>query len=61
MTNAIHRIGIMTGGGDCPGLNVVIRAVVKNAITRHGWKMIGIEDGYEGLILAGKTRYPSLC
>lgn len=56
MTVPIHRIGVLTGGGDCPGLNAVIRAVVKTAITRHGWEVIGIEDGYEGLILPGKTR-----
>ena len=34
----------------------VIRALVKTAITRHGWKVIGIEDGYEGLIMPGKNR-----
>ncbi len=56
MTMPIHRIGVLTGGGDCSGLNAVIRAVVKTAITRHGWEVIGIEDGYEGLILPGKTR-----
>ena len=44
-----ERIGILTGGGDCPGLNAVIRAVVK-AAARRGWETIGIEDGFEGLI-----------
>ncbi len=44
------RIGILTGGGDCPGLNAVIRAVTKKAILEHGWEVIGIEDGYEGLM-----------
>lgn len=43
-------IAILTGGGDCPGLNAVIRAVVRSAIGRHGWRVIGIEDGFEGLI-----------
>jgi len=43
------KIGILTGGGDCPGLNAVIRAVVKSAQTRHHWEVIGIEEGYEGL------------
>ncbi len=43
------RIGILTGGGDCPGLNAVIRAVVKCADVVHGWDVIGIEDGFEGL------------
>ena len=47
---AIRRIGIMTGGGDCPGLNPVIRAVVKTAIRRHGWEVLGIEDAFSGLI-----------
>jgi len=44
------RIGIMTGGGDCPGLNAVIRAVAKRAMFEHGWEVFGIEDGYEGMI-----------
>ncbi len=46
----IKRIGILTGGGDCPGLNAVIRSVTKTAILEHGWKVTGILDGYEGLI-----------
>ncbi len=44
-----RRIGILTGGGDCPGLNAVIRAVAKAAIN-GGMEVIGIEDGYLGLI-----------
>ena len=44
-----ERIGILTGGGDCPGLNAVIRAVVK-AAAKRGWDTIGILDGYEGLL-----------
>lgn len=44
------RIGILTGGGDCPGLNPAIRAVTKTAIFCHDMEVIGIEDGYEGLI-----------
>jgi len=44
-----ERIGILTGGGDCPGLNAVIRAVVKSA-TRVGWETIGFRGGYEGLL-----------
>jgi ATP-dependent phosphofructokinase / diphosphate-dependent phosphofructokinase len=43
------RIGIVTGGGDCPGLNAVIRAVAK-AATRRGWEPLGIEGGFEGLL-----------
>jgi 6-phosphofructokinase len=46
----VRRIGIMTGGGDCPGLNAVIRAVAKGAFFEHHWEVYGIEDGYEGLI-----------
>ena len=53
---AIKKIGILTGGGDCPGLNAVIRAAVKTAIIQYGWKVIGIEDGFEGLLKEGKTR-----
>ena len=44
-----ERIGILTGGGDCPGLNAVIRAVVK-AAAKRGWEAIGFLDGYEGLL-----------
>jgi len=40
----------MTGGGDCPGLNAVIRAVTKAAINEHGWEVIGVHDGFLGLI-----------
>ena len=44
------RIGLLTGGGDCPGLNAVIRAVAKTAIGDFGATIIGIEDGFEGLV-----------
>lgn len=44
------RIGIMTGGGDCPGLNAVIRAIVKTAINIYGYEVIGFLDGYMGLV-----------
>ncbi len=50
MAKEIKRIGILTGGGDAPGLNAVIRAVVKTATRVYGWKVIGIEDGFEGLL-----------
>ena len=46
----IRCIGIGTGGGDAPGLNAVIRAVVKAAILKYKWKVIGIPDGFDGLI-----------
>jgi phosphofructokinase-like protein len=46
----IHRIGVMTAGGDCPGLNAVIRAVAKTALGSYGLEVLGIEDGFLGLI-----------
>ncbi|MFH0766178.1 MAG: 6-phosphofructokinase [Calditrichota bacterium] len=48
----IKKIGISTGGGDCPGLNAVIRAVVRAARLDYRWDVIGIEDGFDGLIYA---------
>ena len=48
--NKKDRIAILTGGGDCAGLNAVIRAVTKKGILEHGYEVIGIMDGYEGLI-----------
>jgi phosphofructokinase-like protein len=46
----IRSIAVLTGGGDCPGLNAVIRAVVKTAIGKYGLEVWGIQDGYLGLI-----------
>ncbi len=46
----MKRIGILTGGGDAPGLNAVIRAAVKTAIYDYGCEVIGIRDGYDGFI-----------
>ncbi len=46
----IKRIAICTGGGDAPGLNAVIRAVVLSALNR-GWECVGIRDGYNGLLM----------
>ncbi len=43
-------IGIVTGGGDCSGLNAVIRAVVRKGIDRYGYEFIGIKDGWAGLL-----------
>lgn len=43
------RIGVLTGGGDCPGLNAVIRAVVKSACSL-GWEVLGFEDGFTGVV-----------
>src|SRR5262249_731432 len=53
---AIRTIGISTGGGDCPGLNAVIRAATKAAILQHGWSVIGIADGFDGLIWPERSR-----
>jgi ATP-dependent phosphofructokinase / diphosphate-dependent phosphofructokinase len=47
---ASKRIGILTAGGDSPGLNAAIRAVGKAAIGEHGWEVIGFRDGFSGLI-----------
>lgn len=46
----IKRIGVLTGGGDCPGLNAVIRAVTKAAINEYGLEVIGFQDGFKGLV-----------
>lgn len=50
MTQSAKRVGVLTGGGDAPGLNAVIRAVVKTAINIYGWSVVGIENGFEGLL-----------
>ena len=46
----IRTIGISTGGGDCPGLNAVIRGATKCAHRKYGWRVMGITDGFDGLI-----------
>jgi len=48
--HGVKRIGLLTGGGDCPGLNAVIRAVTKTALTTHRLEVFGIKDGFLGLI-----------
>src|SRR5918992_247080 len=42
------RIGVLTGGGDCPGLNAVIRAIVRRGIDGHGLEIVGFRDGWRG-------------
>src|SRR5918992_2525166 len=42
------RVGVLTGGGDCPGLNAVIRAVVRKGVTQHGFEFVGYRDGWRG-------------
>jgi 6-phosphofructokinase 1 len=49
-------IGILTGGGDAPGLNAVIRAAVKTAVGEYGMRVVGIEDSFEGLLGETSTR-----
>jgi ATP-dependent phosphofructokinase / diphosphate-dependent phosphofructokinase len=44
------RIGVLTGGGDCPGLNAVIRAVVRKSIDEHGDQVVGFRDGWRGVL-----------
>ncbi|QFZ17446.1 6-phosphofructokinase [Saccharothrix syringae] len=44
------RIGVLTGGGDCPGLNAVIRGVVRKGIEVHGWDVLGFRNGWQGPI-----------
>ena len=51
----VKRIGVLTGGGDAPGLNAVIRAVVKTS-ANSGIECIGLEDSFDGLIEAGRSR-----
>lgn len=53
----ISQIGILTGGGDCPGLNAVIRAIAKTAIINYGLEVIGFIDGFKGLV---ENRYIQL-
>lgn len=46
----VKRVGILTGGGDCPGLNAVIRAIVRRAIKLGGYEIVGIKHGWRGLV-----------
>ena len=56
------RIGLLTSGGDCAGLNAVIRAVVQRAVRGYGWEVVGIRNGTDGLLarpVAAETLEPS--
>jgi 6-phosphofructokinase 1 len=44
------RVLVATGGGDCPGLNAVIRAIVKRASLEHNWEILGSIDAFDGLM-----------
>lgn len=57
MRGSKKKIGVLTGGGDCPGLNAAIRAVAKTAILNYDMEVLGIKDGYLGLI---ENRYTPL-
>lgn len=46
----VKRIGVLTSGGDCPGLNAAIRAITKAAIGTYGFRVVGIRDGFRGLL-----------
>lgn len=50
MTTNVKRIGVLTGGGDCPGINAVIRAIVKTAIRQYNFEVVGIINGFSGLV-----------
>lgn len=55
----VKKIGVMTGGGDCPGLNAVLRAVVKTAMVKYGYEVVGFRDGYRGLVLNDYVKFGS--
>ena len=58
--SSVKRIGIITAGGDCPGLNAVIRAVVKSAL-REGIEVLGIHDGFLGTVAGTVQPLTSSC
>ena len=49
------NIGVLTGGGDCPGLNAVLRGLVRRGVMELGYEFVGIQNGYEGLLLPDLT------
>lgn len=50
MSGKVRKIGVLTGGGDCPGLNAVIRAITKTAIRNYGMEVVGLLNGFSGII-----------
>ena len=50
MTTTTRTIGVANGGGDCAGLNAVLRAVVKTAICEYGWRVLVVTNGFDALI-----------
>jgi 6-phosphofructokinase 1 len=55
----VKRIGVLTGGGDCPGLNAVLRAVVKTAMGKYNYEVVGFRDGYRGLVMNDFVKFES--
>jgi 6-phosphofructokinase 1 len=49
LNNKIRKIGIITGGGDCSGLNAVINGITKTAVNKYGIEVVGFTRGYSGL------------
>ena len=49
MNSKVKKIALLSGGGDCPGLNAVIRTITKIAIEKYNWEVIGFVYGYRGL------------
>ena len=47
---SVKRVGILTGGGDCPGLNAVIRAIVRKGIMIYDYEMTGVQEGWRGML-----------
>ncbi len=54
------KVALLTGGGDCPGLNAVLRAFVKSAQNEHGWGVIGVKNGFEGFLEPGGRGFVEL-
>lgn len=50
------KVGVLTGGGDCPGLNAVIRAIIRKGIIRYGYVIYGVYQGWKGLMKEGLVR-----
>ena len=53
------KVGVLTGGGDCPGLNAVIRAIVRKAVTHYHYEILGFSQGWKG-VLEGSFQYLTL-
>lgn len=56
MVNNRMKVGVLTGGGDAPGINAVIRAIVKKGVQNYGYEIVGVKDGWNGLLSAEYER-----